>query len=347
MKIHRSVGGAVAAAVALTLLATAKANAQDTTRRVTSEQRIPVRKDAATTTTRTDEGVTRRAAAGEVRLPATMERIDSLEALAASYRTRIDSLERTNVSLASRLDATDRLIASLRDSLNTVRGELASAREELTAVHTELTATTARTGRLADSLQRLNTRFILFRNRSMFGNSGFYVGLGTGPAYTTGALNDFGYIEGMQITVPIGWQKTGSTFGIRSELAWQNYDGRFVATRSNVDPNVYSATVMANLSLPINSAKTHTFYAMGGGGVYHFRDFRQASALGEAFGATGDNAETKFGFTGGAGLQFHILGATYLFVQSTIHQVSANQVVAPATGKSLRWVPVILGVAIR
>ncbi len=346
MKIHRSVGGAIATAVALTLLATAKADAQDTTRRVTSEQRIPVRKDAATTA-RTEEGVTRRTAGGEVRLAPTRERIDSLEALAESYRSRIDSLERVNVSFASRLDATDRLIASLRDSLNIVRGELATAREELASVKTELTATTARTGRLADSLQRLNTRFILFRNRSLFGNSGFYVGLGTGPAYTMGTLNDFGYIEGMQVTVPIGWQKTGNVLGVRSELAWQNYDGRFVASRSNVDPNVYSATIMANLSMPINSAKTHTFYVMGGGGIYHFRDFRQSSALGEAFGATGDDAETKFGFTGGAGLQFHILGATYLFVQSTIHQVSADQVVAPATGKSLRWVPVILGVAVR
>ncbi|HEV8366238.1 MAG TPA: outer membrane beta-barrel protein [Gemmatimonadaceae bacterium] len=346
MKIHRSVGGAIATAAALTLLVTAKTNAQDTTRRVTSEQRIPVRKDAATTTVREGD-VTRRTAAGEVRLPPTRERIDSLEALAESYRSRIDSLERVNVSFASRLDATDRLIASLRDSLNIVRGELATAREELASVKTELTATTARTGRIADSLQRLNTRFILFRNRSMFGNSGFYVGLGTGPAYTMGALNDFGYIEGMQITVPIGWQKTGNTFGIRSELAWQNYDGRFVASRPNVDPNVYSATLMANASFPFNSAKTHSIYLMAGGGVYHFRDFRENTALGEAFGATGDNAETKFGFTGGAGVQFHILGATYLFLQSTIHQVSADQVVAPATGKSLRWVPVVLGVAIR
>ncbi len=347
MRIHRSVGGAVAAAVALTLLATAKANAQDTTRRVTSEQRIPVRKDAATTA-REEGQVTRRAAAGEVRLPPTRERIDSLEALAETYRTRIDSLERVNVSFASRLDATDRLIASLRDSLNIVRGELATAREELASVKTELTATTARTGRIADSLQRLNTRFILFRNRSMFGNSGFYVGLGTGPAYTMGALNDFGYIEGMQVTVPIGWQKTGNVWGVRSELAWQNYDGRFSpGVFSNVDPNVYSVTAMATAHVPINSAKTHTFYVMGGGGIYHFRDFRQTSSLGQAFGATGDDAETKFGFTGGAGLQFHILGATYLFVQSTIHQVSADQVVAPASGKSLRWVPVILGVAVR
>jgi opacity protein-like surface antigen len=347
MNIHRSVGGAIATAVALTLLATAKANAQDTTRRVTSEQRIPVRKDAATTTMREGD-VTRRTAAGEVRLPPTRERIDSLEALAESYRTRIDSLERVNVSFSTRLDATDRLIASLRDSLNMVRSELATTREELTAVRTELTETTARTGRVADSLFRLNTRFALFRNRSMFGNSGFYVGLGTGPAYTFGSLEDMGYIDGMQVTVPIGWQKTGSTLGLRSELAWQNYDGRFVARRANTDPNIFSATVMANLNFPFNQARTHSVYLMGGGGVYHFRNFHENTALAEAFGTTSHDATaTKFGFTGGAGVQFHILGATYLFVQSTFHQVSADNVVAPATGKSMRWVPLILGVAVR
>lgn len=346
MKIHRSVGGALAAAVALTLLATAKANAQDTTRRVTSEQRIPVRKDAATTT-RTDEGVTRRTAGGDVRLPPTMERIDSLEALAASYRTRIDSLERTNVSLASRLDATDRLIAALRDSLNTVRGELASAREELTAVHTELTATTARAGRIADSLVQLNSRFNIFKNRSIFGNSGFYLGLGSGTTMPLGTLRDIDYRNGDQIVVPLGWHKPGNMLGLRTEWAWQDYNGRGEA--GNLDPRIYTATAMLSLHFPFNAAKTHDVYAMGGGGIYHFRHLNRAGALGVALSDTDErtNSETKFGVVGGVGVQFHILGATSLFAQTTFNHVSANQVVAPASGKSLHWVPLTFGFTIR
>ncbi len=343
MRIHKSAVSAVAG-IALTLSAMAEAKAQtDTTRRAVSEQRIPVRKEAGV-------GVTRREVGGEVRLAADAARIDSLEALAANYRTRIDSLERANASLTTRLDATDRHIAALRDSLNMVHSELASVR-------TELSATTARTAALADSVVRLNQRFSLFRSRSLFGNSGFYIGLGTGPAYTGAALDELGYVEGMQVTVPIGWHKTGSALGLRTELAWQNYDGRLVpGAWSNNDPNVYSATAMASLHLPFNSAKTHTFYVMGGGGVYHFRDFRSNTALAAAFGGSFDagdepdgdgNSETKWGLTAGAGLQFHILGATYLFVQSTFHNVSADQVVAPATNKNLRWIPLVLGVTLR
>jgi opacity protein-like surface antigen len=332
-------------AVALTLSGTVEANAQaDTTRRATSEQRIPIRKEVGVT-----EDVTRRTSTGEVGL-APRTRIDSLEALANSYSSRIDSLERANASLVTRLDETDRLIASLRDSLNTVRSELATAKSEIATVRTELSETTARTARLADSLQGLNRRFVLFRNRSMFGNSGFYVGLGTGPAYTRGTLSDIGYIEGMQVTVPIGWHKTGSMFGVRTEWAWQNYDGRVVpGAFSNVDPNVYSGTAMASLHVPFNEAKTHTVYVMGGAGVYHFRDFQPSSALGSAFGDGTESAdsETKWGLVGGLGLQFHILGATYLFAQSTFNNVSADRAVSPGTSKNLQWVPLVLGVTVR
>jgi opacity protein-like surface antigen len=329
----------------------AEAKAQtDTTRRdttrATSEQRIPIRKEAG--------GMVERTSPGEVSL-APRTRIDSLEALAASYSTRIDSLERANASIATRLDATDRLIAALRDSLNTVRSELATARTEIATVRTELNAATARTERLADSLVRLNTRFSMFRNRSMFGNSGFYVGIGTGPTFTRSALADFGYQEGMQVTIPFGWHKTGSMIGLRTEWAWQNYDGRFQPGGfSNVDPNVYSGTAMVSLHLPINSAKTHTLYALGGGGVYHFRDFRNNSGLGAAFsGSTdsgdsdGGDSETKFGLVAGIGAQFHILGATYLFVQSSFNNVSADNEVAPANGKNLQWIPLVLGVTVR
>ncbi|MGQ0537363.1 MAG: hypothetical protein ACT4R6_00320, partial [Gemmatimonadaceae bacterium] len=324
-------GGAMGLGIALTLSASAAAKAQtDTTRRVTSEQRIPVQK-----------GVSRREATGEVAL-APRSRIDSLEALAATYRMRIDSLEAANARFSTRLDETDRHIAALRDSLSTVRGELATIRSELNA-------TSARTAALADSLGQLRQRFAMFRNRSLFGNSGFYIGLGTGPAYTNEALSDMGYIEGMQVTVPIGWHKTGNLIGVRTELAWQNYDGRRAGNFSNVDPNIYSAVGMVSLHLPFNSAKTHTVYFMGGGGVYHFRDFQSTSALGAAFAGSLDGAdsETKWGFLAGAGVQFHILGATYLFVQSTYNNVSADQAVAPGTSRNLGWIPLVVGVTLR
>lgn len=324
--------------IALTLSAIAETGAQtDTTRRAASDRRIPIRKDAGT------GEVTRRTSEGDVRLVPSASRIDSLEAAASAYRARIDALEAANAGLATRLDATDRLVAALRESLNMVRDELA-------AMRSELSATTARVTLLADSVYQLNRRFILFRNRSMFGNSGFYVGLGTGTTYTRGALVDMGYVEGLQVTVPIGWHKRGSLIGVRTEWAWQNVDGRLVSGRfSNVDPNIFSAVGMVTLHVPFNMAKTHTFYAGGGGGVYMFRDFQSSSALGLAFAGSQDapTSETKFGLNAAAGLQFHVLGATYLFVQTSLANVSADRAVAPATSKNLSWVPLVAGVTIR
>jgi opacity protein-like surface antigen len=344
MRNHRYAGGAVALSLALTLSALAEAKAQtDTTRRATSEQRIPVRKEQGA------EQVTRRESAGDVRLPSAMSRIDSLEALAASYRGRIDALEAANASLTSRSEATDRLIAALSDSLRMVRGELTTARAELTTVRGELAATTARTAALGDSLYQLNQRFILFRTRSLFGNSGFYVGLGTGFNLTTGALNDMGYVEGLHIAVPIGWQKPGSMIGVRTEWAFQNVDGRLQGAFNNIDPNIYSAIGMVTLHVPFNAKKTNTIYLMGGGGVYHFRDIGAASSLSASFAGSqeGPTTETKWGLTGGAGVEFHVLGATSLFAESAFTTVSADRVVAPGTSRNLRWVPLIFGVMLR
>ena len=341
MRSHRYTACAMGLGVALTLWPAAQANAQaDSTRRATSEVRIPVRKETS--------GITRRESGGEVVLSAT-SRIDSLEALASSYATRIEALEAANATLTTKVAGLEAAIAALNDSLRMVRGELTTARAELTTLRGELAANTARTASLADSLHQLNQRFILFRNRSMFGNSGFYVGLGTGPNYTGGALSDMGYIEGMQVALPIGWNKQGNMLGARLELAWQNFDGRALGNFSNVDPNIFSALGLVTLHFPFNAAKTHNIYLMGGGGMYQFRDFQSTSALGAAFAGSQDapTSETKWGLSAGAGVEFHILGATSLFAQTSYNTVSADQAVAPSTSRSLRWVPLVVGVMIR
>jgi opacity protein-like surface antigen len=328
--------------VALTLAAMAEASAQtDTTRPPTSEQRIPVRKEQGQ--------ITRRESGGEVTLRTTASRIDSLEMVAASYRTRLDSLEAANASILSRTEANERTINALRDSLNTVRGELETARAEMATMRTELSATTARTAVLADSLYRLDTRFNRFLRGSIFGNSGFYIGLGTGTNFTTEPLTDIGYTQGFHLAVPIGWQKPGRMLGARLELGYQDFDGRTVGNFFNVDPNIWSAVAMATLNFPFNQAKTNSVYLMGGGGVFMFRDFGPQSALTSVFAGSQDaeEAETKFGLQGGAGVQFHILGATSLFVQTSFVTVSADQVAQAGSSRNLRWVPLIAGLTLR
>ncbi|MGH7713351.1 MAG: hypothetical protein ACREOG_18835, partial [Gemmatimonadaceae bacterium] len=194
--------GALGFGIALTLSVAADAGAQtDTTRRPTAvaEQRIPVRKD---------QGITRRMSAGDVDLLAVERaRIDSLEALAASYRQRLDSLAS---AVSARSDATDRLVAALNDSLRLVRTELTTARSELTTMSAHLTA-------LSDTVQQVNQRVFRLRNGSLFGNSGFYIGVGSGANFTTGTLDDIGYNSGLNVSIPIGWHKRGSVIGFRTE----------------------------------------------------------------------------------------------------------------------------------
>lgn len=327
---------AIGLGIALTL-SVVDVVAQDTTRRPTavSEERIPVRKD---------QGLTRRMSGGDVMLLSVERaRIDSLEALAASYRERLDAVESR---LTARSEATDRLVAALTDSLRLVRTELSTARSELSTMSAHLTA-------LSDTVEQVNQRFIRFRNGSLFGNSGFYIGVGSGTNLTTGTLDNIGYQSGLNVSVPIGWHKRGNVIGIRTEFGVQSFDGRNSGGFSNPDQRMLSALGMLTLNLPINSAKTNTFYLMGGGGLFMFRDIAAGSTLGDRLGAptsgTSTTSETKVAFHGGAGLELKILGATSFFVQSGITNVSvdASRVSGADSGKSLRWIPLIAGIQLR
>ena len=350
MKLQRWTSCAMGLSVALTLSAVAEAKAQvDTTRRDTSQVRIPIRKDMSTGrvdgttgTVGTTGGVTRRESAGDV-ATLTILRIDSLEGVTREYRTRLDSLEAANAASATRTAALEARINALSDSLATARTELAALREELNATNTRLSEVDTR-------LQGLNTRFNRFRNGSLFGNSGFYVGLGTGASYTSGTLRNIGYESAPLLSMPIGWHKPGSMLGLRTEWTLARLEGVADAGFFNPDPTVASGVALATLAFPINSAKSHNFYLMGGGGFYMFRDFGTTSGLADKFSGSdesGGDTETKWGFQAGAGLEFHVLGATSLFVQTSLTNVAADRGTSGEDGRNLRWMPVVIGFQLR
>ncbi len=338
MKLQRWTSCAMGLSVALTLSAV-ESKAQDT-----SQVRIPVRKGTNTATVRTDGGVTRRESGGDV-ATLTILRIDSLEAVTAEYKTRLDAMEATNAAATAaantRNAALEARIGALADSLATARTELAALREELNATNTRLTEVDTR-------LQGLNQRFDRFKNHSLFGNSGFYIGLGTGASYTSGTLRDIGYRSAPLLSVPIGWHKPGSMLGIRTEWSSARLEGTQVGSFFNPDPTVLSGTGMVSLAFPINSAKSNNFYLMGGGGFYMFRNYGANSSLAQRFtGSLDSDSETKWGFTGGAGLEIHVLGATSLFVQSSLTNVAANVGTSGEDGRHLRWMPVVVGFQLR
>ena len=332
---------AIGLGIALALSVPAAASAQiDTTRRDTSDVRIQMRKGQVGVGTRDDQGIVRREAGGDVMTP-SMARLDSLEAAAVMYRSRIDSLEAANRASGERVTTIETTITVLRDSL-------AATRSEIDALRAELAATNARVDEVDTRVQRLNQRFDDFRHRTVFGNSGFYVGVGTGTNMTYSTLDDLGYGNGLNVTVPIGWHRLGSMLGIRTEWSVHHLEGRSSSPFTNLDPTVYSGLALLTVNFPLNAR--NNFYLMGGGGFYQFRGFGSSSALAQKFASSLDDtdSETKWGFNAGAGLEIHILGAASLFAQSSWTNVAVDEgTVAGVPGRTLRWVPLIAGLMIR
>ena len=332
--------------LALTLSLATPASAQTTTaqdsvrRQATSTTRIPVRKDQNGT-------YGTRESRGEVVYTSNRALLDSLATAAAADRVRLDSALTAANSASTRADDAARSAAAMQDSLRVVRGELSTVNARATSLGIALNDSIARLG---TSVRRIDNRW---RNGSIFGHSGFYMGLGTGANFTTGTLKDIGYYEGLNVVLPIGWHRQGNAIGIRSELGVQTFDGRSVGAFSNPDPKVYSAIGMLTLHLPLNTAKTNNFYLMGGAGAYMFRDLTSGSALGDRLGAsasqgTASSNVSKLGVTGGAGLDLHILGATSFFIQSRLTNLFGD---ASQTGvggsKNLRWIPLVAGFTLR
>jgi hypothetical protein len=300
---------------------------------VTSDQRIPIRKD----------GRVVQESRGEVALAAEVARINALEETAATLRQRLESAE----AELSALKALTGRVETNEANIRSLEGTLRTTREELASVRSELALATTRANALEQQIAQFDRRMSSLKYGSLFGHSGFYMGLGTGMNFTTGTLHSVGYGTGLNIVMPIGWSKPGNVLGVRAELAAQSLEGNVFPGFQNRDPIAYSANAMLTVNLPINNAKTNLFYLMGGGGVFMFDRVGETSALSDRLGDT-DGTVTKLGLMGGAGLEFHILGATSLFVESAFTNVFGERpVLTSGDSRSLRWVPLVAGITLR
>jgi hypothetical protein len=252
----------VGMAVALVATANGNATAQDTTRRAVSDQRIPLRKD----------GRHVQESRGEVALAAEVSRIASLEESAASLQQRLRATEAELATMTGRVDANEANIRSLEGTLRTTR-------EELVGVRNELVLANARANAMAEQIAQFDRRMNNFTNGSLFGHSGFFIGLGTGVNFVTGTVHNIGYRTGLNVVMPFGWSKPNNLFGLRGELGVQTFDGRVVAGFTNVDPRIYTATAQVMMNLPFNEAKTNLLYLMAGGGAYMFDRVGPTSTL--------------------------------------------------------------------
>jgi hypothetical protein len=122
-----------------------------------------------------------------------------------------------------------------------------------------------------------------------YGN-GFYIGLGGGAGIPTQSIRN-AYNPGYTISVPIGWDAPLAPLGFRVNLGYTRFDARnnfrnpigtpVTAALATADPQVWSAIADLKLRMPFFNSwfgRTSSVYAVGGGGVNHFRHYNTTFA---------------------------------------------------------------------
>jgi hypothetical protein len=200
--------------------------------------------------------------------------------------------------------------------------------------------------------------------RYLFGNSGFYLGVGGGVAVPSNQFSELGYQAGPHISVPVGWHRMGRALGLRASFAFEqahahtsNAPGTLPALRgSGPDPKIYSATLDATLKIPLTAMAREgrglSLYTVAGGGAYLFRGFGGNSPLADVLG--NDIAErhdeereknvTKWGMNVGGGLEWGF-GPMALFAESRWVNVFTDG--STTNNAYLRWVPIVAGFTFR
>jgi hypothetical protein len=176
--------------------------------------------------------------------------------------------------------------------------------------------------------------------------NGWYIGVAGAAELPQNALND-AYRTGWGVEVPIGWDPVNSPLGLRLNLGYSTLrsESQF-STRLN-DPQIYQAVGDAKLRLPFGKGLLSGLYAVGGGGVYYFRNY--TNTVGLVAGQTNQpnvtgtlNAEdrTQFGLNAGGGIQFG-LGNAAMYLESRYVRIFTpnrnSDMVPVALGVTFNW----------
>jgi hypothetical protein len=184
--------------------------------------------------------------------------------------------------------------------------------------------------------------------RWRYGN-GWYVGVGGGAGIPTESINN-AYNTGVAVQVPIGYDALYSPVGFRVNFGYTRLDARNSFRNTGTptaflpieDAQMYSAIADVKLRIPITRGwvgPSSGLYAVGGGGVNHFRHFNQTFALSNPEfndpGTTTDESLTRFALNGGGGVSW-AFGAAEVFLESRF-------VTTFMPHERASYVPIILG----
>ncbi|HJU88487.1 MAG TPA: hypothetical protein VJ672_03800 [Gemmatimonadaceae bacterium] len=277
-----------------------------TTTGVTSSQRIPVRKDVGT---RPDTTMMSTGTVADTTMRDTTMRDTTMRDTTAAD------------TAAAAVVTTPPVDTTMRDT--TMRD---TTMRDTTMRDTATTAVAVTTEPVSDVLV----------GRGMFGN-GFYIGIGGGGTVPMGDLSD-GYDAGFNVTVPIGWQSMTTPWGVRADLSYNRIRGAVAEFDDGEveldDGDIWSGTLGLTAQWPVGASST-SFYLVGGGGAYHFRDFGEINSSGTEITVESENI-TKFGLNGGAGINFAV-GAADIFVDARYVSVFTEN-------DNTNFIPITLGV---
>lgn len=301
----------------------------------TSQQRIPVRKESG-------GDVARRDSARIADSLANVARRDSI----AMLQARNDSLLRAEQAYR---DSVARVASALRDSI--ARADLA----RIEAARADSIARAEAAAREAAAAAAAAAAAV----PAWMSRRGFYFGLGGGVSTP---MDDYGrpYGTGWNMTVPFGWQKPTSRFGVRGDISLDNHGGETFSSTAGAAPPIFPPSSgftsanfavddisiwSGNLDLTLDlfqwgANRLGAVYLIGGGGV-HFVDGPSVNVTptgGSAqppFNLKGES-QTEWGLNGGGGVSFG-LGRAALFLESRYFTADLGQTNA-------NWVPVIIGV---
>jgi len=314
--------GSAAALAAVLAGATMPAGAQ-----VTSEKRIPVKKESGGDVARRDS-IARADSMRRDSLAMAQARFDSLARVEAAYR-----------------DSVARAEQAMRDSI--ARAELARAEQ-------------ARLDSIARADSVRNAAALAAAAAAAIPVSlsqrGFYAGIAGGMSTPYNKWED-PYKTGWNITVPFGWQPGASRFGVRADISYDSHGGESFTGNSVPLPGGPTVTPFATSNIEVNNAsiwsgnldltvdvfqwgssRFSSLYLLGGIGWSSFNT--PEATITPVSGGTPTVLQGKsgseFGWNGGAGIGFS-LGRSSLFLESRYFTADTPNVKA-------EWIPVILGV---
>jgi len=315
--------------------------AADGQARTTSQQRIRVMKESKGEVVRRDSA----AIADSIRADSIAR---AEEARRRAEQMRADSIARVEQMRRDSIAAVERARADSIAAVEAARAAAEKARADSIAA--------VEAARRAEQL-----RLEQLRNRYLFNQSGWYMGLAAGSAMPQDDFDEVGYSSGWNITVPIGFQRLDKPLGVRLDLGYSEFSGGTFnpgglvrSSIPNTDPSVFSAELDLTFRFGLGRSKTTGFYLLGGGGYYHWSDVGFQSGLAGIMGEdpTGggdfDNDLNKFGWNAGAGLEFGV-GLAAIFLESRFVNVIGKDDddftnFYGTRSNNVQWVPIILGV---